>query len=788
MLNEQKMYQNISRKDTSFISFLRVVNRLFSSYYHLPLDFFLEQVVENFGLEKAAIYYNRLDYRWQLVASLVAQHLASEKTTSFPDLIEYQEVWPGLETKLSEGEKILLGKTEIEALGFAGETDHHFLVFPLFEDKWWNGIVVVDFGSRAPSAEELALLEELVNTLSLALKRQKRESEYLDVTRVFQELLNNIPYVVILVDTSGRWLLTNKKTAELFGFKRRIYQGQTFDQLSELRPQFRSLFEKLKELSAKAPLRETPLKETFKLKNKGKLLWWEFLFVPFRCDSEKRVLILGKDVTSFKLAQERLLTILENLPAMVYIVHPETRKILYGNTLFKRHFGEEVIHKGPCHQVLFAKEEPCEFCHLTTPAPELCEEIEFFDSQRKRWLKFYETFIPWLDKDLVRLGMIQDITDFKRQEEELIRSQKMEILGKMTGNIAHEFNNILAVISGYLDLFRVRAKDDEKLVKYVQQIQQAIEAGTKLIKQLLILSRGKTDDKEQIINLNQVVAEQKELIRQLLGEKIDLEVNLCAESLPVRLSYEEVQHLLTNLVLNARDAMPQGGRVKITTKAVETSRGRAALLRIEDTGRGIPKEELAHIFEPFYSSKAFGEGTGLGLNIVLSLVKRCGGEIKVESEPRRGTTFEIILPLQKVVTGEKDLVPPSKPKVPKVSNKKILIVEDEPHIREMLAEMLEGQDFYVLAAENGLEALNRLKEINFQVDLIITDVVMPKMDGVQLYRELQKLAPEIPVIFISGYAEHILEKYGFEETSFKIIKKPFTFRQLLEEIEKILGD
>ncbi|NPA49244.1 MAG: response regulator [Thermodesulfobacteria bacterium] len=789
MLNKQEMYQNVPKKDTSPVSFLRVVNRLFSSYYHLPLDYFLEQLVQNLGLVKAAVYYNRLDYRWQLVASLVAQHLASQKTSPFPEIIEYQEIWPGLETKLSEGEKVLLTKAEIEALGFVTETDHHFFVFPLLEDKWWNGIFIVDFGLQAPSAEDLALLEELVNALSLAIKRQKRESEYLDVTRVFQELLNNIPYVVILVDSSGRWLLTNKKTAELFGFKRRIYQGQTFEQLSELRPQFRSLFERLKELSSKLHVRETPARETFKLKVKGQPQWWEFLLIPFRCDSERRVLILGKDVTSFKLAQERLLTILENLPAMVYIVHPESRKILYGNTLFKKYFGGEVVQKGPCHQVLFSREKPCDFCHLTSPSPELRQEKEFYDPQRRRWLKIYETFIPWLDKDLVRLGMIQDITDFKRQEEELIRSQKMEILGKMTGNIAHEFNNVLAVISGYLDLFKARAKDDEKLTKYIQQIQQAIDAGTKLIKQLLILSRGKTDDKEQISDLKRIITEQQELIRKLLGETIELEVNLCAEPLPIRLSYEEIQHLLTNLVLNARDAMPQGGIVRITTKAVETSRGRAALLRIEDTGHGISKEELAHIFEPFYSTKAFGEGTGLGLNVVLTLVKRCGGEIKVESEPGRGTIFEIILPLQNkmIVTGEKDLVPPSETKVSEVSKKRILIAEDEPHIREMLAEMLEGQDFEVAVAENGLEALEWLKKNDFQVDLIITDVVMPKMDGVQLYRELQKLAPEIPVIFISGYAEHILEKYGFEEASFKIIKKPFTFRQLLEEIEKVFG-
>ncbi len=792
--NLGQMYCENPAGRVSATRYLQIVNHLFASHYHLPLDYFLANLVEVLNLKKAAIYYNRLDYRWQLVASLVAQHVTGPSTARFPDVIEYQEIWPGLETKLSQGEKVMLTEAEIEALGFLGETKHRFFVFPLLENKWWNGILVLDFGKCSPSAEELALLEELVRSLSLAIKRQKRESEYLDLTRVFQELLNNIPYLVILVDANGRWLLANKKTTELFKLKRKnIYQGYTFEELSQLRPQYQNLFDKLKNLVQKIPGRDAPLKETFKFKQKDHFQWWEFLLIPFRCDSEKRILILGRDVTSFKLAQERLLTILENLPAMVYIVQPESRKILYGNALFKQYFGEEVLNKAPCHQLLFGRDYVCEFCHLDSPATGTHEEREIFDSRRNRWLKLYEAYIPWFEKDLVRLGMIQDITAYKQQEEELIRSQKLELLGKITGNIAHEFNNVLAIIGGYLDLIRLKTREEEKVQKYVGHIQQAIETGTKLIKQLLILSRGKADNRKEVNDLNLVISEQKELFQKLLGEKIQLELDLQQGSLPVGLSYEEIQHVLTNLLLNARDAMPQGGLVRVITRQVETSKGKAALLKIEDTGCGIPGKNLTRIFEPFYTTKSFGEGTGLGLNVVLSLVRKNGGEIKVESEPGRGTCFEIILPLQTsptAITGEKDLSAEGCDQGGEIrmSKRLILVVEDEPHIREMLAEMLEGQNFAVAVAANGQEALQWLKEHDFRADLIITDVVMPKMDGVQLYRELQKYAPEIPIIFISGYAEHILEKYGFNEESFKIIKKPFTFRQLLEEIEKVLGD
>ena len=776
------------RESMNNLKILDLVNRLFASQYHLPLDTFLADLGRVFGLKKAAIYYNRLDHRWQLVAHRISSWEPEESSPRFPDTIDYQKLFPGLETKVTEG-PVRLRPLEVEALGFLREREHVFYVFPVFEAKWWAGVLILDFGPREPEEDELSLLAKLAESLSLALKRQKRESEYLDVSRVFQELLNHVPDLVLLVDAQGRWLLANRNLLNLLQFKRNVYHGRHFREIAELRPGFRPLLEKLEDLRRQVIGRDSPLKEIVPFKSGEKRFWWEFCLIFFRCDEEKRILILGRDITSLKLAQERLLTILENLPAMVYVVHPATGRILYHNSSFREYFGAHLIGREPCYRVLFGQEAPCNFCRLREARAGLKEVREFYDRRRGRWLRSHEVYIPWLDESLVRLGMMEDVTQFKRHEEELIRSQKMELLGKMTGNVAHEFNNILTIVGGYLDLLRTRIQEDEKVSLYLDRIQKAVESGSKMIKQLLILSRGRLEESENgYTELNTAIREQIDLIRKLLGEKIELETKLCEQPLPIRLSFEEVQHILTNLIINARDAMPFGGKLTIETRQVETTeKGPCALLRVSDTGQGISQEALAHIFEPFYTTKAPGEGSGLGLNIILSLVKRAGGEIKVESELKKGTTFEILLPLEKEVreNGQKDL-PRSSIEGPKVTKQRILVVEDEPHIREMLAEMLEGQNFEVITASNGQEALDWLREHNYEVDLIITDVVMPKMDGVELYRHLQREAPHLIIIFISGYAEHVLQKYGFDEKSFRILKKPFTFRQLLEEIKKVL--
>lgn len=633
------------------------------------------------------------------------------------------------------------------------------------------------------------MLKELGKAFSLALTHQKRHREHRDVFLAFRGLLNNIPYAVILLDSNGRWLLANQRAEEFFGLKRPLRE-KDLRWLVVIRPEKRTLLEKIKEGLDKALSGKFRGNVVFEWQEEKK--WWEFCLIPLRQDEEKRALLLVRDITPFRLAEKRLETVLEHLPFMVYLVEPQSRKVLWANARFKEYCGHKALEGKSCHEILFGRKEPCAFCHLKEPNPAYREEKEILDPKRERWLKFYEAYIPWIDKPLLRLGVFEDITDLKRQEEGLVRLQKMELLGKMAGSLAHEFNNMLAVINGYLELIQLKAAEDAKIAGYLSQIRRAIEAGKALVKELLILSHAKAPRKRETCNLNQVIREQKELFQKLLGEQVELKVGLSPEPLTVGLSYEELQHLLTNLLVNAKDAMPRGGEVKITTKLTETPDGKAAFLRVEDTGCGIPPERLNRIFDPFYTTKTSGEGTGLGLNVVLSLTQRAEGKIEVKSKPGRGTAFEIILPLKiQLETLEgKDSRPIKRDDLEgaKPLRRRILVVEDEPFIREMLAEMLENHHFKVATASNGLEALNWLKEHEFKVDLVITDVVMPKKDGVWLYREIKKIDPQLPVLFISGYADQVLQKYGFDEESFKILKKPFTFRELLEHIQKILAD
>ncbi len=768
-------------------SLLQIINQLLASQHHLPFDAFLQKIGEKFTVERAAIYYNRLDYHWQLIALRMCEWSRSS-SPNFPDIIEYKKVFPAIEIKLSNNPWVVLDAREIEMLGFIDHIEHNFFSFPLFEGKWWNGLLFLDFGRYRPSEEELSIIHTICNTLSIVITRHKRETEYLETTRVFQELLNNIPEMVLLTDLHERWLLANNKTLEVFNFKRQVYQGRTFDELIQMKPEHSSLLKQLRSLLQKLSYQGSPLHETIRIGHQERPMWISFLLIPFFCDAQKRVLILGRDITSIKLAQERMIAILENLPAIVYITHPASGEILYHNSSFREYFGKDLVGRGPCYKLLFNRESPCGFCHLKEAPYSLKEVREVYDKIKNRWLRIHEVYISWIDREIVRLGMIQDITEEKQQEENLIQSQKLEILGRLTGNIAHEFNNVLAIINGYIDLIRYHARS-KKIEDYVTKIQKAVNSGSSLIKQLLVFSRKRLSKEKAISDLNRMIREQAEVLKKLVGENIEFELSLSQETLLVNLSFEDLQHILTNLILNARDAMPGGGKLSINTELVKIpQRGEYALIKVSDTGKGISSESLARIFDPFYTTKPSGKGTGLGLTIILSVVRKVGGEIKVASELQKGTTFEILLPLvlseMSRQKEENRLVADSEDS--EVRDVKILVVEDEPHIREMLVEMLEGKGFKVAMAEDGERALKWLRENDYGVELIITDVVMPRMDGVKLYRTLRKEAPQIRILFISGYAQHILEKYGFNERNFSILKKPFTFNQLIEEIKRSL--
>lgn len=390
----------------------------------------------------------------------------------------------------------------------------------------------------------------------------------------------------------------------------------------------------------------------------------------------------------------------------------------------------------------------------------------------------------------------RDLTDRLRLEAQLLQAQKMDAIGRLAGGVAHDFNNLLTIITSYAELALDDVPQASALEAKVQEILLAARRAAKLTRQLLAFSR-KQPQVLRTIDVNHVISDIARTLPHLVGEDIQCRF-VPGEGLgPVRVDPVQIEQILMNLAANARDAMPQGGNLCIETsrtvldeeyihrKPAIIPKGDYVVITVSDDGAGIPAEDLPHIFEPFYTTKAPGKGTGLGLATVYGIVKQNKGFIWAYSEPQQGTTFHIYLPClaEKRSIAEATLLDP-KP-LPRGSET-VLLVEDEHSVRRATAEFLELRGYTVLEARDGLDALSVAKTHGAIIHLAITDVVMPKMSGGELARELLKVRPEMKILFVSGYAgKTVLDHQVFDlETNF--LQKPFTLKDLSSKIREVL--
>lgn len=398
------------------------------------------------------------------------------------------------------------------------------------------------------------------------------------------------------------------------------------------------------------------------------------------------------------------------------------------------------------------------------------------------------------NKTRMILLSIEDITERSRLEEQYRQAQKLEAVGLLSGGVAHDFNNLLTVILGYGEVILQRLHKDDPLRQDINRILNACHQGASLTHQLLAFSRKQTLQPE-VIELNRLVDNQQKLLRRLIGENIDFITTLADDLGRVKADVGQIEQVIMNLVVNARDAMPEGGKLVIETANVELDReyskghisvepGKYVMLAITDTGVGMDKETQMKIFEPFFTTKEMGRGTGLGLSTVYGIVKQSGGHIWVYSEPDKGTTFKIYLPRTEDaptarVESESEM---------KVQNGcgHILVVEDEPAIRELIEIQLENLGYQVTLAANGGEALLAIEERGLKPDLLITDVVMPGMSGVVLLKRLHKTHPELKVLFMSGYTDNVIVHQGILDPGSPFIQKPFSVKGLSAIVCKIL--
>jgi two-component system cell cycle sensor histidine kinase/response regulator CckA len=380
-------------------------------------------------------------------------------------------------------------------------------------------------------------------------------------------------------------------------------------------------------------------------------------------------------------------------------------------------------------------------------------------------------------------------------ERQLLHSQRMEAVGRLAGGVAHDFNNLLTIISGYADLVLKRVDLDDSMRRGIEEISKAGQKAAGLTRQLLAFSRGKPL-KLEVIDLNQVVTEVEAMLRRLIGEDIELVTILTGEPLCVIADVGQIEQVIMNLATNARDAMPKGGRLTLQTGLKEPDRNAAddtsdsrpglhVLLAVTDTGIGIDEQTKLRLFEPFFTTKEVGKGTGLGLSTTYGIVKNHNGHIRVQSEPGRGSTFEVFL---RRAEGLPQAATPSIPRAILTGKATVLLVEDNPEIRQLARETLLSLGYVVFDAADSERALTVARDHAARIDLMVSDVVMPGLSGPELARRVAPLHPETRVLYISGYSDHEMTDRPLRDPTVAFLQKPFTPSELARKVNEMLSN
>jgi len=391
----------------------------------------------------------------------------------------------------------------------------------------------------------------------------------------------------------------------------------------------------------------------------------------------------------------------------------------------------------------------------------------------------------------------EDVTEQRVLENQFRQAQKMEAVGRLAGGVAHDFNNLLMVIGGYTEVLLEKTGKASSLYPKIEAIHQATERAGSLTRQLLAFSRKQLLELK-VVDVNLIVADMERLLRPLIGESIELQARLASDLGRTRADAGQIEQVIMNLVVNSKDAMPEGGKITIATANVNLDSddlrreynyiqpGAYVMLSVSDNGHGMDKETQARIFEPFFTTKEKGKGTGLGLSTVYGIIKQSGGYVLVQSEPGHGTTFRIYLPR---VDEAADPTGPVRIALPQGGGTEtVLLVEDEESVRQLVRETLEARGYHVLEAENGETALRISSQHSGPIDMLITDVVMPGMSGRELSARLCASHPQTKVLYLSGYTEDAIVHEGVLEPGTAFLQKPFTLQMLSRKVREVLGN
>jgi len=473
-------------------------------------------------------------------------------------------------------------------------------------------------------------------------------------------------------------------------------------------------------------------------------------------------------------------------------------RIVYANPAFLRMWGysseAEVLGRMPQ-----------EFLADSTAAPRIIERVRadgFWQGELVARRRDGSTFDLVLSASAIAtagdegpylMGSFLDVTEQRRLEAQLRQAQKMESIGRLAGGVAHDFNNLLTAIKGYVELALLDVAAADPLRELLSEIHHSTDSAANLVRQLLTFSRKQIID-PRVINLNEVIGHLRPMLQRLLGEDVELRVAPLPDLGQTRMDRGQLEQILVNLAINARDAMPTGGKLTIETANVTLDAeyvrehphavpGRYVLLMVSDEGNGMSEEVKAHLFEPFFTTKDQGKGTGLGLPMVYGAVKQNRGSIEVYSEAGHGTSFKIYLPRLEAAP---EPVPEPLPSHLPVGTETILLVEDEAQVRAMAERLLTRQGYTVRAFADGAEALEAVRARQSPLHLLITDVVLPGMNGRKLAREVEALCPGIRVLYASGYSENVVIHHGVLDSGIEFIAKPYSIELLAQRVREVL--
>jgi PAS domain S-box-containing protein len=623
---------------------------------------------------------------------------------------------------------------------------------------------------------------------------------------LYGELLNRIPNLVVMADRDGRIVYVSPSVRALLGFDPDVLLGDGWWTVPQRTPADAAA--RRAAVSRRAaglePVDETPYEEQL-IAADGTIRTFRF---QDSIGPEQTLIGAGQDITASKQAQgalreseERYRQLYQHMREGVALHElvfdergaPANYRLLDVNPSYGRIIGiDRTKVVGRLATEVYGTSEP-PYLDLFAPVA-LTGEGTTVDLHFAPMGRDFRVSIFSPSKGRFAT-VFEDITSHRRLEEELRQAQKMEAVGRLAGGISHDFNNLLTVILGYTDVALDSVSSADPLHATLLEIRRAGERASALTAGLLAFSR-KQVIQPRAVDLNVLVAEMVPMLQRVIGEDIELTTALERAPLFVFADPHQVDQVVMNLVVNARDAMPAGGTLTLATRSVRThavevhsgvelSPGSYAQLSVTDTGLGMDDDTLSHLFEPFFTTKPAGKGTGLGLSTVFGIVSQSGGGIRVQSSPGAGSTFTVTLPL--ALVEHVNLASPSLAAVPAAGKEVVLVAEDELAVRRLTRAALERGGYVVLEAENGVDALAICQQTHGPIHLLVTDVIMPQMSGAELATALRERRPGIKVLFLSGYAADVLSDHGGIGDA-RFMQKPFRPAELTVAVRALLDD